>query len=70
MSNSHTYHPNFEVRVLDPVNSKHSLFQQIEILRDKLHQEKNLTNHDVLKLSAELDLLILEAMKNRNNNIS
>ncbi len=55
---------------MDPVNSKHRLFQQIEILRDKLHQEKNLTNHDVLKLSAELDLLILEAMKNRNNNIS
>ncbi|MGB4502239.1 MAG: Spo0E family sporulation regulatory protein-aspartic acid phosphatase [Dethiobacteria bacterium] len=58
------------MRVVDPVNSKHRLFQQIEILRDKLHQEKNLTNHDVLKLSAELDLLILEAMKNRNNNIS
>lgn len=55
---------------MDPRNTKHRLFHQIEVLREKLHRQKDITNHNTLKLSAELDLLILEAMKNRNGNLS
>lgn len=43
--------------------TKCSLHRQIEILREQLHKQKDITNGDALKLSAELDLLILEAMK-------
>jgi hypothetical protein len=43
--------------------AKRSLHRQIEMLREQLHRQKDITNGDALKLSAELDLLILEAMK-------
>lgn len=40
-----------------------SLHRQIEILREKLHEQEDITNGDALKISNELDLLILEVMK-------
>jgi hypothetical protein len=40
-----------------------SLHHQIEILREKLHQQEDITNGDALKISNELDQLILEVMK-------
>lgn len=43
--------------------TRRSLHRQIEILREQLHKQEDITNGDALKLSTELDLLILEVMK-------
>lgn len=46
--------------------AEQGLYREIETLREKLHKQKDITHGDTLKLSAELDLLILKAMKNNN----
>ncbi len=45
--------------------AKQGLYQEIETLREKLHRQKDITSGDTLKLSAELDQLILKAMKDK-----
>jgi hypothetical protein len=45
-------------------NVEHSLHRKIEILREKLHKQEDISNGDALRISNELDLLILEVMKN------
>lgn len=49
-------------------NGGYRLLEQIEVLREKLHRQTDLTRHDALKVSAELDQLILEVMKHQNRN--
>lgn len=53
----------FEVKILEQKKTRCLLHQQIEVLREKLHRQKDITHNDALKLSAELDLLILEVMR-------
>lgn len=43
------------------------LYQEIEFLREKLHRQKDITSGDTLKISAELDQLILKAMRNQED---
>lgn len=74
MSNSHIITPfnllsHFcEVRMLEPLTGKHHLYKRIETLREQLHQQEDFTKHDALKVSAELDRLILKAMKDKYKN--
>lgn len=49
-------------------HSRYCLLQKIEILREELHQKTNFTGHDALKISTELDQLILEVMKTQSYN--
>lgn len=49
---------------MEKKSMKPDLNQKIEVLREQLHKQKDITNSDALKLSAELDLLILRVMKN------
>ncbi len=44
---------------------KPNLYQEIEILREQLHKQKDITASDTLKLSAELDQLILRVMRDK-----
>ncbi|NLA25973.1 MAG: aspartyl-phosphate phosphatase Spo0E family protein [Firmicutes bacterium] len=37
--------------------------QKIELLREQLHKQTDITNSDTLRLSAELDRLIVQVMK-------
>lgn len=43
-------------------SSGNSIVREIEILREQLHRQKDITNSDTLKLSARLDQLILKVM--------
>lgn len=58
-----------EVTTLEPVKREQGLFQMIETLREKLHRQEDFTKHDALKVSVELDRLILEAMKEGHNGL-
>ncbi|HHW73782.1 MAG TPA: aspartyl-phosphate phosphatase Spo0E family protein [Firmicutes bacterium] len=49
-------------------NGRYHLLQKIETLREELHRQTDFTRHDALKISAELDQLILEAMKTQDGN--
>lgn len=49
-------------------NGEYPLLEQIEVLREKLHRQTDLTRRDALKVSAELDQLIFEVMKHQNRN--
>ncbi len=53
---------------MESAKCKEQLFQRIEVLRNKLHRQKDLTRRDTLEVSMELDRLILEAMKNGSPN--
>lgn len=43
------------------------LQREIELLREKLHRQKDFAGRDTLQLSLKLDRLILMAMKRGNN---
>jgi len=56
------------VNTMTKGNGRYHLLQKIETLREELHRQTDFTRHDALKISAELDQLILEAMKTQDGN--
>ena len=45
--------------------SRKSLDEEIEFLRNKLNQQKNITGKEAMEISMQLDQLILVAMKEK-----
>lgn len=69
MSNKET-ELNAEVKTMAPADCREHLFQKIETLRRQLHRQSSFTKRDTLEVSAELDRLILKAMKQEPKNKS
>jgi hypothetical protein len=50
---------------MNKLECSRSLNEEIEILRDKLNQQKDLAGKEAMRISVQLDRLILMAMKEK-----